>query len=189
MGVAELLAGDAADLVERLLDLRFQVLRILLAVGVIERADVGGDGEAGRHRQAQIGHLGQPRALAAEQVAHAGLALGAAVAERIDPLVLCGGFGGRRFLGCRFFGRGLFGGSLLRRAPAGFCLLLRLLRRLLGAGARGRAFSRFAFRHRTLCRGSGKFGWVSGLYKHCRTRQRKPGFPRMRLYALRARSG
>ena len=50
-----------------------KVLRIGLAVGVVVGADLGGDGEAGRHRQAEIGHLGEAGALAAEQVAHLGL--------------------------------------------------------------------------------------------------------------------
>jgi hypothetical protein len=49
-------------------------------------ADLGGDGEARRHRQSQIAHLGQVRALAAEQILHGGLVLGLTVAERINPL-------------------------------------------------------------------------------------------------------
>ena len=71
---------------ERRLDLRLEVLRIGLAVGVIVGADLGGDGEAGRHRQAEIGHLGKARALAAEQVAHLGRALGLAAAEARRPI-------------------------------------------------------------------------------------------------------
>ena len=57
--VAEDLAGDLADLRQRLLDLGFQLLRILVVVRVIVGADLGGDGEAGRHRQAEIGHFGE----------------------------------------------------------------------------------------------------------------------------------
>ena len=68
--VAEFLAGDAADLGERGLDLRLQILRIGFAVVVEIGADLGGDGEAGRHRQAEMRHLGKARALAAEQIAH-----------------------------------------------------------------------------------------------------------------------
>ena len=83
--VAEFLAGDAADLGERLLDLAAQFLRILLVVRVVVGADLGGDGEAGRHRQAEIRHLGEAGALAAEQVAHVGAAFGAAAAEGVDP--------------------------------------------------------------------------------------------------------
>ena len=83
--IAENLAGDAADCGERLLDLDFQVFRILLFVVVVVRADFGGDGEAGRHRQAEIGHFGKACALAAEQIAHGGFALGTAAAESVDP--------------------------------------------------------------------------------------------------------
>ena len=55
-------------------------------MGVIVSADLGGDGQAGRHRQAQIAHLRQVGALATQQIAHLGFAIGLAVAERIDPL-------------------------------------------------------------------------------------------------------
>src|SRR5450759_1556966 len=73
------------DLRQRFLDLGAQVFRILLVVRVIVGAELGGDGEAGRHRQAEIGHFGQAGALAAQQIAHGSLALGAAVAEAVDP--------------------------------------------------------------------------------------------------------
>ena len=85
-GIAERLAGQLADMVERLLDLRLQCRRIGFVVRVEIGADRGRDGEAGRHRQAEIGHFGEVGALAAEQVAQARFALGLAVAERIDPL-------------------------------------------------------------------------------------------------------
>jgi hypothetical protein len=94
VGVAEAPAGDAAYFRERHLDLARQAVRIGLGVLVVIGADRGGDGEAGRHRQAEIGHLGQARALAAEEVAHVGAALGFAVAETIDPLGLAGRGGG-----------------------------------------------------------------------------------------------
>ena len=54
-------------------------------VGVEVRAGLGGDGEAGRHRQAERRHLGQVGALAAEQVLHRGVAVGAAAAKGVDP--------------------------------------------------------------------------------------------------------
>ncbi len=91
--VAELLSGNATDLRQRLLHLRFEVGRVLLVVRGVIGADAGGNGEAGRHRQAEIGHFGKAGALAAQKVAHIGLALGAAVAEGIDPLLLCRNFG------------------------------------------------------------------------------------------------
>ena len=67
-------------------DLLLQFLRIFLRVGVVVRADRGGDGEARRHRQAEVRHLGEVGALAAEQVFHAGAALRLAAAEDVDPL-------------------------------------------------------------------------------------------------------
>ncbi len=85
LGIAEHLAGQLADMVERLLDLRLQFLRVGLVVRVEIGADRGRDGEAGRHRQAEIGHLGEVGALAAEQIAHLRFALGLAVAERVAP--------------------------------------------------------------------------------------------------------
>src|SRR5262249_18464964 len=111
--LSESLAGDAADLGERGGDLLLEVLRVGLAVLVIVAADGGGDGEARRHRQAEIGHFGQAGAFAAEEVAHAGAALALAVPEAVPPLCLGGGGLGRR-----------------RRAPRG-----------LAAGRRGGVFS------------------------------------------------
>ncbi len=118
LAVAERLAGNAADLRERGVDLVLQVLRIGLAVGVVVGADLGGDGETGRHRQAEIGHLSESRALAAEQVAHIGAPFGLAVAETIDPLPL----GLHRFLR-----RGLFRKRRLLRRDRLFrwCRLIR----------------------------------------------------------------
>ena len=88
--VAEFLAGDAADLGERRLDLRLQILRIGFAVVVEIGADLGGDGEAGRHRQAEMRHLGEARALAAEQIAHRRAAGRLAAAEGVDPFAFGG---------------------------------------------------------------------------------------------------
>jgi hypothetical protein len=84
-GVAKGLAGDAADLTQRGRDLLFQLLRIGFSVRVIIRADLGRNGESGRHRQPEARHLREPRALAAEQLAHARPALGLAAAEGVDP--------------------------------------------------------------------------------------------------------
>ncbi len=120
VAVAEGLAGDAADLGERGADLFLQVLGVGVAVLVIVRADRGRDGEAGRHRQAEIGHLGKARALASEEVAHVGAAFGLAVAEAEDPFRFGGSFG-RRLFGRslrrrgRLAGRGLAGGSFADR--------------------------------------------------------------------------
>ena len=50
-------------------------------------ADVGGDGEARRHRQAGVGHLGQAGAFAAQHVLHRAVAVGLAVAEEVHVLL------------------------------------------------------------------------------------------------------
>ena len=107
--VAEFFPGDAADHGKRRLDLGLQILRIGFVVGVEIGADLGGDGEAGRHRQAEMRHLGKPRALAAEEVAHRGAPLRLAAAERIDPLALAGGRHGR--LARPDFGRARLGAT------------------------------------------------------------------------------
>ena len=107
--VAEFLAGDAADLGQRGIDLRLQILRIGFAVGVEIGADLGGDGEAGRHRQAEMGHFGQPRALAAEQIAHRRAAGRLAAAEGVDPFAFGGLGGGFRRLGARLIRANLGG--------------------------------------------------------------------------------
>ena len=72
-GVAEgLAAGTPPDLGQRRLDLAFEVGWIGLVMSVEVRADLGREREAGRHRQAEMGHFGEVGALAAEQVAHRG---------------------------------------------------------------------------------------------------------------------
>jgi hypothetical protein len=86
----ELAAGDFGDMRQTRVDLLLEVLRVFLGVGVIVGADRGGDGEARRHRKAQVGHLGEIGALAAQQFLHAGAALRLAAAEGVDPLA---GFG------------------------------------------------------------------------------------------------
>ena len=52
---------------ERGIDLRFEPGGIVAVVVVIGRADFGGDGKTGRHRQTEIAHLGEVGALAPEQ--------------------------------------------------------------------------------------------------------------------------
>jgi hypothetical protein len=84
--IAEGAAGKPSDEGEGGLDLGLKIVGIGAAVVVVIGADLGGDGEAGRHRQSEVGHLGEVRALAAEEVLHPGLALRLAVAEGVDPL-------------------------------------------------------------------------------------------------------
>ncbi len=128
--VAERLAGQFADMVQRLFDLRLQCRGIGFAVRVEIGADRGRNGEAGRHRQSEVGHFGEIGALAAQQIAKAGFALGLAVAEREYPFAgfrgVRGDLGGNG-LGCEALADRL--GSRLGRA---------LLQRLAGAGRRRR---------------------------------------------------
>ena len=69
---------------DRLEDVVPQAVGELLAVGEVVVAGLGRDREAGRGRQAGVGHLGEAGALAAEEVAHPGVALGRAVAPGVD---------------------------------------------------------------------------------------------------------
>ncbi len=81
---AELLAGFALDRLDRLQHVVPGAVREALAAGEIVVAGFRGDREAGRDRQACIRHLGEAGALAAEQVAHRGVALSVAAAEGVD---------------------------------------------------------------------------------------------------------
>ena len=56
--------------------------RNLVAVFEIDIADFGGDGEAGRHRQARAAHLREAGAFAAENVFHLSVAVGCTAAEQ-----------------------------------------------------------------------------------------------------------
>ena len=69
--VAEYLADMVADRGERGVNLRLQAIRIVAVVFVIGGANFRCQCEAGRHRQAQIGHFGEIGALAAKEVLHA----------------------------------------------------------------------------------------------------------------------
>ena len=88
--IAELLAGDLLHLLDILHDLGHDLVIDLAAVLIILGAGLGGDGEALRDRQADVGHLGQVRALTAEQLAHIGVALGKQVtilfAHNVPPI-------------------------------------------------------------------------------------------------------
>ena len=73
--VTELLAGDFFELRDILVDLRFDVCADALAVVVVLRAGFRADGEALGNGHAKLGHLGEVRALSAEQVFHAAVRL------------------------------------------------------------------------------------------------------------------
>ncbi|CEG08892.1 hypothetical protein BN961_02312 [Afipia felis] len=141
LGIAELLADNLADGFQRLFDLRLQLLRIAFVVGVEVGADRGRDGEAGRYRKTEIGHLGEIGTLAAEQLTHARLTFGLAVAEQINPFSgFCGGLGVRRALGGRGF-QGLVQSLGRALRGLGFCS------RLFGGRSR-RCLSDFLTRRR-----------------------------------------
>ena len=84
--IAETGADDFFDIRQRARDLRVQPIGIDFAIGVIALANLGGDGEARRHRQPDIAHFSQVRALPAEKIAHIGLAFRLAAAETVNPL-------------------------------------------------------------------------------------------------------
>ena len=83
--VAEGVADELAHLGDGFLDLLLQIVRVLAVVRIEIGADLGGDGEAGRNRQAEVGHLVEVGALAAEKVPHFCVAVGLAAAEGINP--------------------------------------------------------------------------------------------------------
>jgi hypothetical protein len=85
-GIAEGLAGDGLDVREAGGDLVAQRLRELAALLVIDRAEIGRDREARRDRQADRRHLGEVRALAAEQVLVALAAIRNTAAEAVHIL-------------------------------------------------------------------------------------------------------
>jgi hypothetical protein len=83
---AEALAGELLHPSQGGAELRLQPPGHPVAALVPQPAHVGGDGEAGRHRDADGAHLGEPRPLATEQVLQVAVALGRAAAEGVDAL-------------------------------------------------------------------------------------------------------
>ena len=81
--VAEFLAGDDFHLDDVLHDLRLDIVVDFAAVFIILRAGFGGNGETLGNRETETGHLRQIGALAAQQLAHFGVAF----AEKVHILV------------------------------------------------------------------------------------------------------
>ncbi len=108
--IAEALAGDRFDVLDRREDVVPEAGRELLVRGEVVVAGFGGDGEAGRRGQTGVGHFGKPGTLPAEQVLHGAVAFGLAAAPSVD--VALGGLVG---LGARFGheGRHLLGWGLV----------------------------------------------------------------------------
>ena len=88
LGVAELLAGGLLELADVLEHLVHDVVRDHASVVVVARAGLGGDREALRHRESETRHLREVRALAAQQLAHVGVAFRLARAEEVHVLRL-----------------------------------------------------------------------------------------------------
>ncbi len=85
-GIAEAAAGELADMGECGFHRRLQIGRITLGVAIEKGADLGRDRETGRHRKAEIAHLGQVRTLAAQERAHLCAPLGLACPKTVNPL-------------------------------------------------------------------------------------------------------
>ncbi len=78
--------GQRRHMGERGVDLGRQLVRIAPAVGIEPIAELSRQRKSGRDREAEIRHLGEVGALAAEQIAHRPRTLGLAVPEGVHPL-------------------------------------------------------------------------------------------------------
>src|SRR4051812_37802969 len=78
-----MLSGPGFQSLECVLYLGLKPLGELLTLEIV-KADVAGDGKAGRDGNADHCHLGQAGTLAAENVFHGRSAVGAALPKRID---------------------------------------------------------------------------------------------------------
>jgi len=81
--ITEFFAGDLFHFADVLHDLCLDFIVDSAAVLIVLRAGLGGNREALRYRQTDVGHFGKVCALAAEQLAH----LGVALREQVDILV------------------------------------------------------------------------------------------------------
>jgi hypothetical protein len=85
VGAAELLALQLLQAFERFVHLAIDLAGDSMIWHVLA-AGFGLDGEAGRHGQAGIGHLGEPGAFAAQLVLHLAVTFGVAVAKEVNVL-------------------------------------------------------------------------------------------------------
>ena len=85
-GIPELGADQVLDRRQGAVDLGLEVVRVAPVIVEEIAADFRGDGEAGRYRQPERGHLRQVGALAAEQFLHIGPTVGGSAAEAVHPL-------------------------------------------------------------------------------------------------------
>ncbi len=70
LGIAQLLAHAVLEVLASLVDLGIDALRPGIVIARIGNTGLAGDGESWRHRQANLCHLGQVGALAADHVIH-----------------------------------------------------------------------------------------------------------------------
>jgi hypothetical protein len=90
-------------------------LRDFFAAFIVNSADFSANGKARGNRHASVGHLGQSRAFATQDILHGPVALGLAVPKEINKLSSLGAFGGFGFLGRLF----LFSGDFRHVIPPG----------------------------------------------------------------------
>ena len=95
--VAEACADLRANPFQGIRDLGIETVRVGAVIGIVAGANLGGDGEAGRHGHAKLAHFGKVRALASEQIPVAGGAVCLAVAKAVNHLA---GAGHHVCLGC-----------------------------------------------------------------------------------------
>ena len=100
-GVTELPAHGVLEFCDGVVNLTVEGGRVTAVVIVVVGADLGGDGESGGDGEADLCHLGEVGALAAEEGLHLPVAVGFAVAEEVDVFY---SLGGARFLGFGCFG-------------------------------------------------------------------------------------
>ncbi len=99
--VPEFASHGVLELGDGFVNLAVQGGGVGAVVVVVIGADFRGDGEAGRHGQADLGHFGEVGPLAPEEGLHLPVAVGLAVAEEVDVFDSLGGTG---FLGFGGFG-------------------------------------------------------------------------------------
>ncbi len=85
LAVAERTAGDLLQTCEVGADFGIEAVGPVPAVAIVLIAAFGGDGEAGRHVEAGLGHVREARALAADEMLYLAAAVSLALSEEVDP--------------------------------------------------------------------------------------------------------
>ena len=120
-GVTELVAHDFLHILHAGFHLGLKRSWIGAFIGVKIGANLRRDGEAGRHGEADAGHLREIGALAPEEVLHGTIAIGLAGAPGVDAFERLAFGGGFRsgFLGSGLFARGLLSSGFLSHVIGG----------------------------------------------------------------------